>query len=418
MHLRRLLAFACFAAASAVLAVALIWTLPKDDVRDYPIALTLLESNARYPYTDGVFRKGWSTIHQIDEATAIRIERALRREAARVGLPVAYLAAYIQQESAGDPRAEYVNVRLYDAATDDVARFSATDHGLVQISGVNLLALFPGQPPSTLKARAEDIDFATRFLADLVTKDMGWAGRIDPSAVPLLDSRLESRARAPHWLTVLAYNRGRRGALSALANPRACRHAESVFELWHRLDERLEKAGRPDRVRPPVFPLLDLKPDDPLTLMDSGPKVEVLQTMLNDKALLESPLKVDGNFGERTRGAVMRFQRSAGIEPTGRVDDMTWNKLLGSTDDGPSLDGYRPLTRGDKGSRVSELQRMLNDASSPSPAVKTDGDFGPATEKAVMSFQSASGLAVTGIVDMATMSKLASSTASAKNDSD
>lgn len=416
MSPKRLLAFACFAAAAAVPSV-LPWTIPTDDVRDHPIALTLLESNARYPYADGVFRRNWSTIHRIDETTAIRIERAIRREAARVALPAAYLAAYVQQESTGDPRAEYVNVRRHDAARDDVARFSATDHGLVQISGANLLALFPDEAPSSLKARAEDIDFATRFLADQVAKDMEWAGKIDPSAAPLLDSRLESRAKAPHWLTVLAYNRGRQGALNALANPRACRHAESVFEMWHRLDERLENAGRPDQVRPPVLPPLDLNPDDPLTLMDSGPKVEVLQTVLNEKASIESPLKVDGNFGKRTREAVIRFQRSAGTEPTGRVDNTTWNKLLGSTDDGSSLEGYRPLTRGDKGSRVSELQHMLNNASSPSSVMKVDGDFGTATEKAVMNFQSASGLTVTGIVDMATMHQLASSTARAKGDS-
>ena len=52
--------------------------------------------------------------------------------------------------------------------------------------------------------------------------------------------------------------------------------------------------------------------------------------------------------------------------------------------------GNRTLRRGDKGEDVARLQRLLN--------IGVDGDFGPATEQAVVNFQSINGLSSDGIV--------------------
>ena len=58
------------------------------------------------------------------------------------------------------------------------------------------------------------------------------------------------------------------------------------------------------------------------------------------------------------------------------------------------------LKKGSKGDDVKELQKLLN--------IKSDGDFGPATELAVMKFQGQQGLKTDGIVGPKTWSKLQS----------
>jgi serine-type D-Ala-D-Ala carboxypeptidase (penicillin-binding protein 5/6) len=57
------------------------------------------------------------------------------------------------------------------------------------------------------------------------------------------------------------------------------------------------------------------------------------------------------------------------------------------------------LKLGSNGVLVEGLQRALNRQLTPSPELSVDGDFGPATEKAVRDFQSSKQLSVTGIVE-------------------
>jgi len=72
---------------------------------------------------------------------------------------------------------------------------------------------------------------------------------------------------------------------------------------------------------------LDL--ETPLKPGDGGAAVEDLQRRLN-RALDPSPgLDADGDYGEATRAAVSRFQRSKGLEPTGTADPAT-RKALGA----------------------------------------------------------------------------------------
>ncbi|MEK4034416.1 peptidoglycan-binding domain-containing protein [Methylocystis sp. IM3] len=61
------------------------------------------------------------------------------------------------------------------------------------------------------------------------------------------------------------------------------------------------------------------------------------------------------------------------------------------------------LTLGDRGARVAELQRKLNAGGED---LVVDGVFGRDTLAAVMAFQSASGLDVTGVVDRKTWDRL------------
>ena len=63
---------------------------------------------------------------------------------------------------------------------------------------------------------------------------------------------------------------------------------------------------------------------------DTGVRVEQLQFMLEVLAQFvdEIPhLAIDGIFGPGTRESVLSFQRWAGLEQTGQVGDVTWNRL-------------------------------------------------------------------------------------------
>lgn len=64
------------------------------------------------------------------------------------------------------------------------------------------------------------------------------------------------------------------------------------------------------------------------------------------------------------------------------------------------------LAIGGSGELVEALQRTLNDRLKPSPELDVDGDFGPATEAAVKSFQRANNVAATGVVTSATWKAL------------
>ncbi|MCA9234961.1 MAG: membrane dipeptidase [Planctomycetales bacterium] len=69
-------------------------------------------------------------------------------------------------------------------------------------------------------------------------------------------------------------------------------------------------------------------------------------------------------------------------------------------------DGPAPLAMGAFGDIVEALQRTLNARMTPSPGLSVDGDFGPATESAVIAFQRSRQLPESGIVDAATWTAL------------
>ena len=96
-----------------------------------------------------------------------------------------------------------------------------------------------------------------------------------------------------------------------------------------------------------------------------GQKVRVLQGLLNING---AHLALDSYFGRSTRSAVSDFQKSAGIKADGVVGSQTWEKLI------------VPLSRGDRGLRVREIQHLLSINGYP---VKADGIFGAATENAI-----------------------------------
>lgn len=120
---------------------------------------------------------------------------------------------------------------------------------------------------------------------------------------------------------------------------------------------------------------------------DRGNDVKALQWLLTARGFSTT---ADGNFGSGTKSKVQSFQSSRGLTADGIVGPNTWNKL------------HVTVRRGSTGPAVKAAQLMLAKQAS----VAVDGDFGPATESAVRTFQSEHGLSADGIVGSNTWTKL------------
>jgi peptidoglycan hydrolase-like protein with peptidoglycan-binding domain len=148
-----------------------------------------------------------------------------------------------------------------------------------------------------------------------------------------------------------------------------------------------------------------------LRVGSTGPAVTKLQ-----QAIMATGLVVrggaDGVFGQHTRTALLTYQRVNGLSQTGVVDQAV-ARLLGlssgaapagvSTAGGSAAGGFP--TYDERGARVIALQKALIRAGI-SFSGGSDGIFGSATAGAVMKFQRAKGLRVTGKVDQATAAAL------------
>jgi len=164
----------------------------------------------------------------------------------------------------------------------------------------------------------------------------------------------------------------------------------------------------------------------PLLKMGSkGDAVSDLQKKLTSLGYYK--YRVTGYFGSITRDAVIRFQKSKGLQPDGIVGKLTYAAMESgsknasrsgsssssssstSTSSDKNTQGTvsisRTLKRGSTGQDVKTLQQMLKNLGY---SLTVDGIFGPATEKVVKSFQKSVGIAVDGIVGKVTISKLQS----------
>ena len=133
---------------------------------------------------------------------------------------------------------------------------------------------------------------------------------------------------------------------------------------------------------------------------DRGAGVRSLQTRLQNKGYYYGT--IDGVFGTDTQSAVIQLQRDSGLAQTGVVDGNVYAVLDGTTPPTP-LPGTTTLQVGDQNARVLELQRQLTQVGYSTPVT---GYFGTQTQQAVLSFQRAQGLPVTGIADSQTIAVL------------
>ncbi len=123
---------------------------------------------------------------------------------------------------------------------------------------------------------------------------------------------------------------------------------------------------------------------------------------------------VDGSFGQATRSAVYRFQKSLGIKADGKPGNTTLTALYEgksaintvTTKKAAALKVKDPhsLYYGCTGSRVKKLQQALKAAGYYKGAI--DGVYGDLTELAVRKFQTAKKMHVDGIAGSKTLSRL------------
>jgi peptidoglycan hydrolase-like protein with peptidoglycan-binding domain len=140
-----------------------------------------------------------------------------------------------------------------------------------------------------------------------------------------------------------------------------------------------------------------------------GNNVKTLQRALMN-AGVHVPGGADGIFGPATANALKTFQSSQGLGATGTVDAAT-AAALGAPAAAPAP-GASPNTSagyavfGERGDRVKAVQQALVNSGL---ALRggVDGVFGAATSGAIMNFQKAKGLTVTGKIDDATAAALA-----------
>jgi peptidoglycan hydrolase-like protein with peptidoglycan-binding domain len=125
--------------------------------------------------------------------------------------------------------------------------------------------------------------------------------------------------------------------------------------------------------------------------------VRSLQYLLNARG---ARLTVDGQFGAKTKAAVIAFQRSRGLKATGVVTAPTWLKLIVT------------VRQGSTGSAVRAVQDQINFRNNRNGhTLNVDGIFGPKTTAAVKVFQTGMageirGFPVDGIVGTLTWQAL------------
>lgn len=162
--------------------------------------------------------------------------------------------------------------------------------------------------------------------------------------------------------------------------------------------------------------------DSPLNLQDA---IFNLQTYLRtisfeDDRITRVP--IDGIFDSDTERAVADFQRTRGFEETGIVDKPTWDAIYAEfkdisekNDRSPAVNFFPQApsnyeaTLGEEHAFIALVQLLLRELSSIYDGfedIAVTGKFDMATQDAVKIFQQASGLPVTGRIDLRTWNRL------------
>ena len=149
------------------------------------------------------------------------------------------------------------------------------------------------------------------------------------------------------------------------------------------------------------------KADGTLKRGDRGDAVVTLQKRLRELGYLTDT--ADGIFGDTTEEAIKPFQKAVGLAADGWAGATTQAKLNAS--DAPENTAVI-LRQGSSGAAVKSLQKRLIELGYLGGSA--DGNFGTGTKSALMDFQSAAGLKVTGVADVDTQEALEASDAPEK----
>ncbi len=142
-----------------------------------------------------------------------------------------------------------------------------------------------------------------------------------------------------------------------------------------------------------------------LSMGSSGSYVVKLQNLLINYGYSCGAAGADGDFGQGTYNAVVKFQANKGLIVDGMVGPLTWNALESNSSSTP-ISNYPTLSRGATGSSVIKLQNALISHGYSCGAAGADGDFGEGTYYAVTRFLPYNSLPVDGIVGPQTWTTL------------
>lgn len=128
----------------------------------------------------------------------------------------------------------------------------------------------------------------------------------------------------------------------------------------------------------------------PLDIGDEGQFVREVQQDLVRAGFPLPIYGVDGQYGPETQRAVLKFQKQYGLLVDGLVGNQTLNKLKEVVNSSQKINEFPlpnvTLQKGDKGSKVKQLQRALREINFDPEII--DGIYGSLTENAVRRFQS------------------------------
>lgn len=142
---------------------------------------------------------------------------------------------------------------------------------------------------------------------------------------------------------------------------------------------------------------------------DSGKQVREVQARLKQIDWFSGSLT--DTYGPTTTAAVKGFQGKRNLTVSGTVDETTWSKLTGMTDEPTAAElknavpaGTAIMKAGQTSDKIKELQARLKQLDW--FAEKVTGYYGSVTSQAVQGFQAKRGLQATGNVDQKTWDSL------------
>lgn len=142
-----------------------------------------------------------------------------------------------------------------------------------------------------------------------------------------------------------------------------------------------------------------------LSFGQQGIAIKTLQTKLTHLGYYKG--EINGKFDPYTEVALKEYQRKNNLEVTGQADKRITKHLVQTERDyymQPLQDISTPIQPGEKGEEVEILQQALKFLDYYDGEL--DGLYGPATERAVKSFQAQENLTVSSTVELAMLKKM------------
>lgn len=163
-----------------------------------------------------------------------------------------------------------------------------------------------------------------------------------------------------------------------------------------------------------------------MTSGSTGKEVEKLQKMLvniSEDYTSIPVVDITSNYDDLTRKAVIEVQRVMGLDTTGSVNRLMWDRLsilssnktrsdtneINQAIETSFDDSGNVISEGHSGKMVLDLQKYLNTVAEKYPSIPKliiDGVFGPKTKMAVLEFQKIFSLKPDGIVGQITWETL------------